>query len=269
MARVRIHVPRTLRFEIFRFNPEQPEVEPHMQSFEIEESPYTTLYLALNQIREEQDPSLQFDFACRSAVCGSCGMLVNGRPRLACNTLTRDLPDVIRLHPLPVFKLIGDLSVDTGIWFREMHRRVESWIHERAPFDPEAPEERMDDELAQAIYEGERCIECGCCIAGCGVANVNPRFVGAAGLNRIARFMTDPRDDRSDEEWFEVVSNEDGVFGCVGLMACEDVCPKGLPLLEVYAFLRRKMLGAGLTRNGPSGLLQIEGSSEPPTGRPA
>jgi fumarate reductase iron-sulfur subunit len=102
----------------------------------------------------------------------------------------------------------------------------------------------MDADLAQAIYEGERCIECGCCIAGCGVANVNPDFVGAAGLNRIARFMRDPRDARGDEDWFEVVSDENGVFGCVGLMGCHDVCPKELPLLEQYAYLRRRMLGA-------------------------
>jgi fumarate reductase iron-sulfur subunit len=259
MARSDSPAPRRLRFEIFRYNPELPEVKPHMQAFELEEVPYMTLFLALNTIREEQDPSLQFDFACRSAVCGSCGMLVNGKPVLGCRTLTASLPDVIRLHPLPAFRLVGDLSVDTGTWFRDMAGRVEAWVHERAPFDPDAPEERMDDDLAQAIYEGERCIECGCCVAGCGVANVKPGFVGPAGLNRIARFMTDPRDGRSDEEWFEVVSSEDGVFGCVGLMACQDVCPKNLPLLEVYAYLRRKMLSTGL-RPPPAGgeLLQIE-----------
>lgn len=237
---------RRLRFEIFRYNPEDPTSHPHLDTFELVETPYMTLFLALHRLREEQDPSLQFDFACRSAVCGSCGMLVNGRPRLACRTLTRDLAAIIRLHPLPVFKLIGDLSVDTGTWFRTMAERVGSWIHAQLPFDPTAREARMDDDLAAAIYEGERCIECGCCVAACGVANVRPNFVGPAGMNRIARFMLDPRDERSDDEWFEVVSSDDGVFGCLGLMACHDICPKGLPLLEVYAFLRRKMLAAAL-----------------------
>lgn len=241
---VRLEVPRRLRFEIFRFNPEDPKDEPRLQTFELDERPFMTLYIALNLLREEQDPSLQFDFACRSAICGSCGMLVNGRPRLACNTLTRDLGETIRLEPLPVFKLVGDLSVDTGTWFRGMAEQVESWIHERAPFDPRETEERMDADLAQAIYENERCIECGCCVAGCGVANVNPDFVGAAGLNRIARFMRDPRDRRGEDDWFEVVADENGVFGCLGLMGCHDVCPKELPLLEQYAYLRRRMLGA-------------------------
>ena len=241
---------RRLHFEIFRYNPEDPESVPHMQTFELEEAPYMSLYIALHRIRETLDPSLQFDFACRSAICGSCGMMVNGRPTLGCRTLTSDLPDIIRLHPLPVFKLIGDLSVDTGTWFRQMVEKSEAWIHATSAFDPEAREERMDDELAQAIYEGERCIECGCCVASCGVANVNEEFFGPAGLNRIARFMMDPRDSRSETEWFEVVSNSDGVFGCLGLMACHDVCPKELPLLDVYAYLRRKTLAAAFVQKG-------------------
>jgi fumarate reductase iron-sulfur subunit len=240
---------RSLRFEIFRFNPEDPASEPHTQVFELDEAPYMSLYIALNQIREQQDPGLQFDFACRSAICGSCGMLVNGRPALACRTLTSDLPDTIRLYPLPVFKLIGDLSVDTGTWFRQMAERTEAWIHERIPFDPQAKEERMSDELAQAIYEGDRCIECGCCVAACGVANIDAQFLAAAGLNRVARFMLDPRDQRQDAEWMDVLSSDEGVFGCVGLMACEDVCPKKLPLLEVHAFLRRRILGARFGRH--------------------
>jgi fumarate reductase iron-sulfur subunit len=237
---------RRLTFEIFRYNPHDPDSKPHMQTFEIEEVPYMSLFMALNEIRETQDSSLQFDFACRSAICGSCGMMVNGKPALGCSTQTSDLPDVIRLHPLPVFKLIGDLSVDTGTWFREMAERSEAWVHAKEAFDPGAQEERMDDELAQKIYDSDRCIECGCCVASCGVANVNDEFAGPAGLNRVARFAMDPRDTRDDSEWFELISNENGVFGCIGMMACHDVCPKELPLLEVYAYLRRKALATAI-----------------------
>ena len=236
--------PRTLEFEIFRYNPMDPASEPHMQRFELRETQYMSLFIALNEIREKQDPSLQFDFACRSAICGSCGMMVNGRPMLGCRTQTSDLPTRIRLHPLPVFRLIGDLSVDTGTWFREMVEKTEAWVHAREAFDPDAQEERMDDGLAQEIYERDRCIECGCCIAACGVANIDPDFLGAAGLNRVARFAMDPRDTRGDSDWFEVVANEHGVFGCIGMMACQDICPKELPLLDVYAYLRRKAVAA-------------------------
>jgi len=238
---------RTLHFEIFRYNPEDPNSEPHTDHFEIDETAFMTLYIALNQIRERFDPGLQFDFACRSAICGSCAMMVNGRPALACRTLTSDLPDKIHLYPLPVFKLIGDLSVDTGTWFRAMVERTEAWIHEQLPFDPEATEERMSDEIAAAIYENDRCIECGCCVAACGAANIDSEFLAGAGLNRIARFMMDPRDQRTDGDWFEVLAGDKGVFACIGMMACEDVCPKELPLLDVYGYLRRKSLSAALS----------------------
>jgi len=235
---------RRLRFEIFRYNPQDEDSEPHTDVFEIEETPFMTLFIALNKIRETLDSGLQFDFACRSAICGSCGMVVNGRPALACRTLTSDLPEEIQLYPLPAFKLVGDLSVDTGTWFREMAERTEAWIHERLPFDPEAVEERMSDDIAATIYEGDRCIECGCCVASCGVANIDDNFLAGAGMNRVARFMMDPRDSRTDADWFDVVAGEQGVFGCYGMMACADVCPKELALLEVYAYLRRKTLGA-------------------------
>ena len=235
---------RRLRFEIFRYNPQDETSVPHTDVFEIDETPFMTLFIALNQIREKQDPGLQFDFACRSAICGSCAMMVNGRPALACRTLTTDLPDKIHLYPLPVFQLVGDLSVDTGSWFRGMVERTEAWIHERLPFDPDAVEESMNDDIAAAIYENDRCIECGCCVAACGAANIDSEFLAGAGLNRIARFMLDPRDQRSDADWFEVVAGEKGVFACIGMMACEDVCPKELPLLDVYGYLRRKSLSA-------------------------
>lgn len=235
---------RLLTFEIFRFNPEDPDSKPHTQIFELREEPFMSLYIALNQIREQFDPSLQFDFTCRESICGACGLLVNGRPALGCKTLTNNLPDRITLFPLPVFNLVGDLSVDTGTWFRQMVERTEAWIHSQVEFDPSASEERMSDDLAQAIYEGDRCIECGCCVAACGVATVDAGFLGAAGLNRVARFAMDPRDQRSDTDWFEIVAGDQGVFACIGLMACEDICPKDLPLLEVNAYLRRRMLAS-------------------------
>ncbi len=131
-----------------------------------------------------------------------------------------------------------------------MAEKTEAWIHERLPFDPDAVEARMSDDVAAAIYEGDRCIECGCCVASCGLANVDDNFLAGARLNRVARFMMDPRDSRSDSEWFDVVAGDQGVFACIGMMACEDVCPKELPLLEVYAYLRRKTLGARFLAKG-------------------
>ncbi len=239
---------RQLSFHIFRYNPDKPDQKPKTQTFTLQEIPGMTLFIALNKIREDQDPSLKFDFVCRAGICGSCGMLINGKPSLACKTLTKNLPNEITLLPLPVFKLLGDLSVDTGTWFREVSLRTEAWIHTDEAFDPQAQEERMDNETALKIYEAERCIECGCCIGGCATANIKPNFIGAAGVNRVARFMVDPRDKRDGLEYFEVVGTEDGIFGCIGLMACDDNCPIDIPLQGQLAYVRRKMALAGLKR---------------------
>jgi len=235
---------RKLHFHVLRHDPRDPQSIPHTEVFEIEEAAGMTLFIALNEIREQHDASLAFDFVCRAGICGSCGMVINGRPGLACRTLTKDLPADITLAPLPAFELIADLSVNTGKWMRAMSERLEGWLHMKDP-DPDLRrlEQKMDPELADRIYELDRCIECGCCVAACGTARMRKDFVGAVGLNRVARFRLDPRDARTDDDYYDVIGDDDGVFGCMSLLACHDVCPKDLPLATQIAFMRRKMAG--------------------------
>ena len=234
---------RMLKIQVLRYNPQDPGSVPHMQTYELEEADGMTLFIALNEIREKQDASLQFDFVCRAGICGSCAMIIDGRPGLACRTLTQNLGPAITLAPLPVFELIGDLSVDTGKWMRAMSERLQSWLHmKEQEVDLSRLEERMEPELAEKIYELDRCIECGCCVAGCGTARMREDFVGAVGLNKIARFRLDPRDKRTDEDYYELIGDDNGVFGCMSLLACHDVCPKQLPLITQIAFIRRKMV---------------------------
>jgi len=83
--------PRQLRINVLRYNPQEPESVPRMQTYELEEADGMTLFIALSEIREKLDASLQFDFVCRAGICGSCGMVINGRPGLACRTLTKNL----------------------------------------------------------------------------------------------------------------------------------------------------------------------------------
>jgi fumarate reductase iron-sulfur subunit len=234
--------PRQISFDILRYNPQDPATAPRMQTYHIEEADSMTLFIALNEIREHQDPTLQFDFVCRAGICGSCAMMVNGRPQLACRTLIRNLPDTTTLAPLPFFELIGDLSVNTGKWMRGMSERLQTWVHTLEP-DPDLRriEARMSPDLAEQIYELDRCVECGCCVAACGTAQMRRDFVGAVGFGQIARFRLDPRDARSDEDYYELIGDDTGVFGCMSLLACHDVCPKALPLQTQIAFLRRKM----------------------------
>jgi fumarate reductase iron-sulfur subunit len=178
------------------------------------------------------------------ALCVALGAL--GRPDLACRTLTKNVGPDITLAPLPVFELIGDLSVDTGTWMRAMSERLETWVHmKQAEVDLQRIEERMEPELAEEIYLLDRCIECGCCVAGCGTARMREDFVGAVGINKIARFRLDPRDKRTDEDYYELIGDDAGVFGCMSLLACHDVCPKNLPLQTQIAFIRRKMVARG------------------------
>jgi fumarate reductase iron-sulfur subunit len=238
---------RRLTIRVLRFNPQQPGDAPHWQTYELLDAAGMTLFIALSEIREKLDPSLQFDFVCRAGICGSCAMLVDGRPALACKTLTKDLADAFTLAPLPVFELIGDLSVNTGKWMRGMSERLQAWVHQQqAVPDLTRLEARMEPKLAEDIYELERCIECGCCVAACGTARMREDFVGAVGLNKIARFRLDPRDTRNDEDFYELVGDDDGVFGCMSLLGCHDVCPKQLPLATQIAFVRRKMVSMAL-----------------------
>ena len=211
---------RLLKISILRYNPQDPDSVPHMQTYELQESDSMTLFIALNDLRDEQDPTLQFDFVCRAGICGSCAMLINGKP---------------------------DLSVNTGKWMRNMSERMETWVHAKIDeVDLRKQEEPMDPQLAEDIYVLDRCVECGCCIAGCGTVRIRPDFVGAVGINKIARFRLDPRDERNDADYYEVVGDESGVFGCMSLLACHDFCPKDLPLKTQIAFIRRKMAEQGM-----------------------
>lgn len=232
---------RKLSFNIFRHNPALPGSKPSMQNYELEESAGMTLFVALNLIRDEQAPDLAFDFVCRAGVCGSCAMVINGRPGLACRTLTSELPDEITLLPLPNFELIADLSVNTGKWMRAMSERLQTWVHQQQEADLDALEPKMDQIQATEIYELDRCIECGCCVTACGTAQMREDFIGAVGINKVARFHADPRDARTEMDYYEVIGDDDGVFGCMTLLACQDVCPKNLSLQTQIAFVRRKM----------------------------
>ena len=234
---------RMLNFKIFRLNPQEKDSKVKFDNFQIEESDSMTLYIALNKIRETLAGDLSYDFVCRAGICGSCAMMVNGKPKLACKTLTSEYKNGnITLAPMPTFEIIKDLSVNTGKWMEGMNKRVESWIHNEEEIDTSRLEKRMSQEKASEIFELDRCIECGICLASCGTKVMRDDFIGAVGLNRVARFETDPNDKRSIEDFYELVGDDDGIFGCMSLMGCEDNCPKELPLQTKIAYMRRKLV---------------------------
>ncbi|MCL6270656.1 fumarate reductase iron-sulfur subunit [Sansalvadorimonas sp. 2012CJ34-2] len=234
---------RQLTFKIFRYDPLQPEIKPYTQEYQLEEASGMTVFIALNLIREKQDPSLQFDFVCRAGICGSCAMVINGVPTLACRTLTKQYEDgIVTLLPLPGFGLIGDLSVDTGKFMRSISERLQAWLEPKDhEVDIHSLEIPMESEEAEAIYEADRCIECGCCVSSCATAQMRDTFVGAVGFNKVARFALDSRDSREVEDFYHIIGDEDGVFGCMTLLGCQDNCPKDLNHQGQIAYLRRKI----------------------------
>lgn len=234
---------REVTLKILRYNPQDPSDKPRFDKFKLEETPGMSLFIALNLIRENQDPTLAFDFVCRAGICGSCGMVVNGVPALACRTLINNYSEnELTIMPMAAFKLIKDLSVDTGNWMNSMSQRVESWVHTNEETDISKIEKKVEPDLADEVFNLDRCIECGICVAACGTKIMRPDFIGGVGLNRVARFELDPHDNRTTEDFYELVGDDDGVFGCMSLLGCEDNCPKHLPLQTKIAYLRRKLV---------------------------
>ena len=234
---------REITITALKYNPSDADSQPTFETYTLEETPGMTLYIALTKIKATIDHDLSSDFVCRAGICGACGMVVNGKPSLACKTLTSSFPEgKIDLLPLPTFPLIKDLSVDTGSWMQKMNIRVNSWIVANEATDISKIEKRISPDVADEVFELDRCIECGLCVAGCSTALMRKDFVGAVGLNRVARFSIDPHDKRTDEDFYEIIGDDDGIFGCMSLMACEDHCPKDLSLQSRIAYMRRKMV---------------------------
>ncbi|MCX6647134.1 MAG: fumarate reductase iron-sulfur subunit [bacterium] len=232
---------RTLTFKIYRHDPKDPASVPHFDTFTVQDRPFLSVYLAMEEIQQNQDPSLYYDICCRSNVCGSCAVNVNGQPRLACKTQTKDLPDISTIEPLRYFDHIKDVAVDKGRWYMEMTRRLEGWIHTSKPFNEKVENIQKADEQIP-VYQAERCIECGICIEACGATHMNPKYLGSAGMNRAYRFLMDTRDERSLDEFAEQLFTENGVFGCEAMLGCRNFCPKEIPLPYHFGILRKRIL---------------------------
>jgi len=232
---------RTLTIKIFRHDPQDPSSVPHYDTFQVKDRPFLNIYLVMDEIQSQYDPSLYFDVCCRSNVCGSCAVNINGKPMLACKTQTKDLPEIITIEPLRFFDHIKDVAVDKGRWFMEMTRRLEAWIHTSKPFNEELENlQSIDDQIP--IYEAERCIECGICLEACGAAHFNKNYLGPAGLNRAYRFLIETRDERTLDDMAKHLFSENGVFGCEAMLACRNFCPKQIPLPYHIGILRRRIL---------------------------
>ncbi len=210
-----------------------------IETFQVEPRKGMNLLEALLRIQEEQDGTLAFRYSCRGAVCGSCGMRVNGKDVLACRTHVEDLLEKPALiEPLPLFPVIRDLLVDLSSFF-DHYREVKPYLHGR-PL-PRPSEYLMKEEQRKGIDPYIQCILCGICFGSCPAFERDPQFLGPAMLAKAYRFLADPR-DRRNAEILQAVDTQRGVWGCKTVFNCLKVCPKQVPPTHAIVKMRGRIL---------------------------
>ena len=238
---------RTYRLTVFRYDEARCD-PPRFQSYEIAISPRSSLLDALLQIQDDQDPSLAFRYACRGLVCGSCGVVLNGWPTLACQVRLAELSaDQGIIEPLPGFAVIKDLVVDMEP-FWEKYAQVQPWLHAE-PSECEGT--RMSQQQRDRVDALANCILCSLCYSSCPVVALRHDFAGPAALAKLYRFLADSREQR-DLTTLDAENSEAGVWGCRTATRCIQVCPKQVRPFDAIAGIRRKLLGgvlASLLRN--------------------
>ena len=226
-------------FKIFRFNPDLDK-ESYYDTI-VKDCPRgTTVLEALLSIQEIDDDSLAFRFSCRSAVCGSCGMVVNGAPVLACRTqLSTLIGDQVLIEPLPNMDIIKDLVVDMKP-FWDAYQKVEPWLHVDEEKQPEK-ERHQSPQQVNKLDPYINCILCACCYGACPVLGMDEKYLGPAAIAKLFRYMEDSRDQRGDK-FLEKVDSPKGLWACHTIFRCIDACPKDIRPTDTIEALRRRLI---------------------------
>jgi fumarate reductase iron-sulfur subunit len=219
------------------------------QPFDVPRRPNQTVLDVVTEIQREQDPTLSYRFACRVGMCGSCAMVVNGRPRWTCRTrvadaVTRD--GALQLEPLRNLKVVKDLAVDMAAFF-------DKWNAARGFFEPgdTIPDDfavvNPESQERRAADEGIECIGCGICHSACDVVAWDADYLGPAALNRAWTLVNDVR-DRAQAERLEAVASASGCHACHTHMSCTTYCPKAIAPTYSIAGLKRAVAKRPLLR---------------------
>ncbi|HEV7585741.1 MAG TPA: 2Fe-2S iron-sulfur cluster-binding protein [Solirubrobacteraceae bacterium] len=231
--------PFTLRLR--RYDPESGDA-PYWDEHTIELEPHRSVLEAILQARDRFDGSIAIRCSCRQAICGSCGVRVNGDPALACHThldaARRGAPDgVIEIEPMGNMPVLKDLIVDMDAVHWKKIKRVTPWLIPKQPV-PEreylVPRESMVD-----VTQTMACIQCGACVSDCLAMEVDPLFAGPAALAKAYRFVGDPRDDQHFERLNDLAQDPHGMFDCTHCFKCVDACPKDVNPMGQIMRLRR------------------------------
>jgi succinate dehydrogenase/fumarate reductase iron-sulfur protein len=235
--------------KIFRFDPDK-DPQPYEQEFSVDmgDAEKATVLDGLFKVQQLQDKSLSFRYSCRLAMCGSCALVINGKERLACKTLLRDLgAPPITLRPLSHIPVVKDLTVDLKSLIQKL-RRMEPYFNPRTP-SSEPARIKADSKERRLIGLNTECIACGCCISACTMMHWNPDYIGPMGLNRAFCLIADSRDLTGTR--LEKVSGEDGIYRCHMEFNCTDVCPKHISPTRGIHFLKRRIVREEIKRLHP------------------
>ena len=216
----------TITLEVARYRPEI-ETEPTFDSFEVPLRSDWVVLDALNYIKDQIDGTLSFRWSCRMGVCGSCGMMVNGEPKLTCASfLSHYRPGPIRVEPLRYFPVIRDLVVEITDFMGKLES-VKPWIIRKEETPPESGEYLQTPEQLDQFKQFSMCINCLICYAACPVFGLDDHFVGPAAIALAQRYNQDSRDEGAKQR-MEVLSQHEGIWGCTFVGECSKACPKNV-----------------------------------------
>ncbi|TRC42633.1 succinate dehydrogenase/fumarate reductase iron-sulfur subunit [Mannheimia haemolytica] len=210
-----------MTIEVLRYNPES-DSEPYLDRYEVPYDSQTSLLDALGFIKDELEPELSYRWSCRMAICGSCGMMVNGKPKLACKTFLRDYSGFMRIEPLANFPIERDLVVDLSHFIDSIEAIKPYIIDNKAP---EGQRTKQTPAQLEKYRQFSMCINCGLCYAACPQFGLNPEFIGPAAITLAHRYNLDNRDN-GREERMKLLSSKNGVWSCTFVGYCSEVCPK-------------------------------------------
>jgi len=214
----------TITLEVMRYRPEQ-ETEPTFQGYEVPVRQDWVVLDALNYIKDRLDGSLSYRWSCRMGVCGSCGMMVNGEPKLTCATfLSHYLPGPMRVEPLRYFPVVRDLVIDMTDFMGKL-QRVKPWIVRKEEKPLSQGEYLQTPEELDIYKQFSMCINCMLCYAACPVYGLDPQFIGPAAIALAQRYNMDSR-DQGTKQRLEILSQHEGIWGCTFIGECSKVCPK-------------------------------------------
>lgn len=215
----------SMKVRVTRYRPEQDD-KPWDQSFDVPYTHDSSVLEALNYIKDNLEPSISYRWSCRMAICGSCGFMVNGVPKLGCKTFLREYVDVGEVHiaALANFPIERDLVADIS-GFVEKLETVKPYVIREEEKPLSEGEYLQTPEQLQKFKQFSQCINCGLCYAACPQFGRNPEFLGPAALALAFRYNQDSRDEGNSER-MPFLNSEEGVWSCTFVGYCSEVCPK-------------------------------------------